>query len=151
MPRAVQYNRKINAPIRFLYYLEIIDLFILLVIGVLAPLFASSFLPVDIPLWHSLIWFGLVFFLLVLIKVGRAPGFVPHWIGKTFRAKAYHPGLKELEYFILPPNLPPPPKPGDPIFTPAELQEIQSNVLKLSQSRREEEMMQQKNEFSETR
>ena len=47
MPKAVQYNRKINAPIRFLYYLEIIDLFILLVIGVLAPLFASSFLPVD--------------------------------------------------------------------------------------------------------
>ena len=99
MPRAVPYNRKINAPIRFLYYLEIIDLFILLVIGVLAPLFASSFLPVNIPLWHSLIWFGLVFFLLVLIKVGRAPGFVPHWIGKTFRAKAYHPGLKGAGIF----------------------------------------------------
>ena len=88
MPKAVQYNRKINAPIRFLYYLEIIDLFILLLIGVLAPLFASSFLPVNIPVWHSMIWFGLVFFLLVLIKVGRAPGFVPHWLGKTFRAKA---------------------------------------------------------------
>ena len=70
----IAYNRKINAPIKFLYYLEVFDLFILLVTGVLAPLFISTFLPVNIPLWHSLIWFAGVFFLLVIVKVGRAPG-----------------------------------------------------------------------------
>ena len=76
----IAYNRKINAPIKFLYYLEVFDLFILLVTGVLAPLFISTFLPVNIPLWHSLIWFAGVFFLLVIVKVGRAPGFLLHWL-----------------------------------------------------------------------
>jgi hypothetical protein len=145
----IPYNRKINAPIRFLYYLEIIDLFILLVIGLLAPLFISSFLPVNIPLWHSAIWFGSVFFLLVIVKVGRAPGFVPHWIAKTFRPKTYHSGIKEADYFIMPPVQQLPPKEGEAVFTRFELQEVQSSALKLRQARREAEIMQQKSELME--
>jgi hypothetical protein len=139
--RSIPYNRKINAPIRFLYYLEIVDLFFLLILGVLAPLFVSSFMPVSIPLWHSAIWFMSLFFFLVLIKVGRAPGFVPHWLGKTFRGKSFHPGKKSVEYFIIA-DKPLRPAKGAAIFTPAELREIQNSVRKLRQARRESEMMQ---------
>jgi Zn-dependent protease with chaperone function len=148
MATMIPYNRKINAPIRFLYYLEVFDLFILLIIGVLAPLFISTFLPVNIPLWHSLIWFVGIFLLLVIIKFGRAPGFVQHWFGKTFRAKSYHPGLKDMQYFLLS-SLPQPPplKEGDAVFTKQELHEVRASVLKLRQDRREADIMQEKTEL----
>jgi len=142
MARTIAYNRKINAPIRFLYYLEVFDLFLLLVFGVLIPLFVSSFLPVNIPLWYCIVWFVSLFFFLVSIKVGRAPGFVQHWIGKTFRPVSYHAGIKNVEYFKL--SSLPQPKPtknGEPVFSQQELYEISMSVLKLRQARREAEMM----------
>ena len=92
MATMIAYNRKINAPIKFLYYLEVFDLFILLIAGVLAPLFISTFLPVNIPLWHSLIWFAGVFFLLVIIKVGRAPGFSAALAREDVPGKIVSPG-----------------------------------------------------------
>ena len=54
--RIIPYNRKINAPIRFLYYLEVFDLFVIMVIGFLGPLGVSSFMPVNIPIWHIALW-----------------------------------------------------------------------------------------------
>lgn len=143
MARAIPYNRKINAPIRFLYYLEIFDLFILLVVGVLGPLAAGTFLPVDIPLYHSLIWFVLIFFGLVIIKVGRAPGFVQHWIGKTFRPTSFRPGLKELEPFKLPETQTSSSAvSGGSPFSVDELKTISASVRQLRQERKEQEMMQ---------
>ena len=148
MARVLAYNRKINAPIRFLYYLEVFDLFILLVIGCLFPLFASTFLPVTIPLWHMFLWFGAIFFLLIIIKVGRAPGFVQHWMGKTFRPNSYHPGLKEIEYFRLAENQKASTTPiGGSPFSQIELAEITTSVRKLRQERRESEIMQEPTEL----
>jgi hypothetical protein len=93
MATMTPYNRKINAPIRFLYYLEVFDLFILLIIGVLAPLFISTFLPVNIPLWHSLIWFvGIFLPCWSSSSLAGRRDFVQHWFGKTFRAKIVSPG-----------------------------------------------------------
>ena len=135
------YNRKINAPIRFLYYLEVFDLFLLLVFGVLLPLFVSSFLPVTIPLWHSIRWFMGWFFVIVSIKVGKAPGFVQHWISKTFKPTIYQPGKKEIEHFLIADD-PVAPVEGPDVFTAQELAEIQASVRQLRQSRREAEMMQ---------
>jgi len=148
MPTMIAYNRKISAPIKFLYYLEVFDLFILLIVGVLIPLFISNFLPVNIPLWHTLIWFAGIFFLLVIIKVGRAPGFLLHWFGKTFRGRSYHPGIKDLEYFLLS-SLPQPPplQEGADVFTKQELYEVRASVLKLRQARREADLMQEKTEL----
>jgi hypothetical protein len=148
MATMIAYNRKINAPIKFLYYLEVFDLFILLIAGVLAPLFISTFLPVNIPLWHSLIWFAGMFFLLVIIKVGRAPGFLLHWLGKTFRGRSYHPGLKDADYFLLSSlPQPPPPKEGEEVFSKKELHEVRASVLKLRQARREADIMQERTEL----
>ena len=143
MARVIAYNRKINAPIRFLYYLEVFDLFILLVFGALAPLAAGTFLPVDIPIYHSVVWFVFVFFFIIIIKVGRAPGFVQHWLGKTFRPNSFRPGLKELNYFKLPenPDSPAQTTGGSP-FSVDELTHISASVRRLRQERKEQEMMQ---------
>ena len=54
--KTIPYNRKINAPLRFLYYPEVLDLFVITVLGFLVPLGVSTFLPVDIPTWHMLLW-----------------------------------------------------------------------------------------------
>jgi len=148
MARIIAYNRKINAPIRFLYYLEVFDLFLLLILGVLVPLFISSFLPVNIPLWHSLLWFAFLFSFLVIIKVGRAPGFMQHWFGKVYRPRRYHPGKRDTDYFRIR-QLPGPPPPKDgPVFTKEELYEVSMSVLRLRQARREAEIMQENARFN---
>jgi len=90
--RLIPYNRKINAPIRFLYYLEAFDLFIIMVLGFLIPLAVSSFLPVSIPIWHIALWLAVLTFTLVIIKIGRAPGFIQHWLFQLLRPRSFHPG-----------------------------------------------------------
>ena len=47
--RTIPYNRKINAPLRFLYYLEVFDLFVITVLGFLVPLGVSTLSPLGGP------------------------------------------------------------------------------------------------------
>ena len=132
--RLIPYNRKINAPITFLRYLEVIDLFILVTFGFLGPLIIASFAPVDIPLWHVAIWLVFLTFVLISIKIGRARGFVMHWISKAFRGKYYHPGKRSLEYFIFTPGMTHPKSSGE-VFTQTELYEIRASLTNLKQTR----------------
>lgn len=97
--KILPYNRKINAPIRFLYYLEVVDLFILLVVGVFLPLTISSFLPVNIPLWHMALWFVSVFFVITTVKTGRAPGFLHHWFAQLRIPRYMRPGKSPYPWF----------------------------------------------------
>src|SRR5690242_2201773 len=99
--KTIPYNRKINAPLRFLYYLEVFDLFVITVLGFLFPLGVSTFLPVEIPTWHMLLWLVGLTFTLIIIKIGRAPGFIQHWLTQLVRPKSYHPGKRRSPYFLL--------------------------------------------------
>jgi len=143
--RTIPYNRKINAPLRFLYYLEVFDLFVITVLGFLVPLGVSTFLPVDIPTWHMLLWLVGLAFTLIIIKIGRAPGFIQHWVTQLLRPKSYHPGKRPLPHFLLKsevyqgeveaaahPEMP---------FAADELTQIQNNVRRLRQARREADLL----------
>lgn len=143
--KIIPYNRKINAPIRFLYYLEVFDLFVIMVLGFFLPLGAASFLPVDVPLWHVAIWLVILTVLLIMIKIGRAPGFIQHWLTQLTKPKSFHPGKKNVEYFVITPQVYQAEKymaqhPQNPI-APDELLEIQTSVRKLQQERRERQML----------
>ncbi len=143
--KIIPYNRKINAPLRFLYYLEVFDLFVITVLGFLAPLGASTFLPVDIPTWHMLLWLVGLTFTLILITIGRAPGFIQHRLAQLLRPKFYHSGKRRLPHFLLNAEVyqgevEAARHPEQP-FTPAELQQIQNNSRRLRQARREADLL----------
>ena len=143
--RVFPYNRKINAPIRFLSYLEPFDLFVIMILGVFIPLAAASFLPVEIPIWHIAIWIVMLTLLLIGIKIGRAPGFIQHWLTSQFRATSFHPGKKEVRYFVLDPKVyeaevQMAQTPDRPISA-EELSKIQESVRRLRQARRESSFM----------
>lgn len=143
--RLIPYNRKINAPIRFLYYLEAFDLFVIMVLGFLIPLAISSFLPVSIPIWHIALWLAVLTFTLVIIKIGRAPGFIQHWVFQLFRPRSFHPGKKNIEPFhineaVYRAEVQMAKNPDQPI-TAEELQQIQNSVRRLRQARREAKLM----------
>jgi hypothetical protein len=143
--KIIPYNRKINAPLRFLYYLEVFDLFVITVLGFLAPLGVSTFLPVEIPTWHMLLWLAGLTFTLIIIKIGRAPGFIQHRLAQLLRPKSYHPGKRRLPHFLLNPavyqgEVEAARHPEQP-FTPAELQQIQNNSRRLRQARREADLL----------
>jgi len=143
--RIIPYNRKINAPIRFLYYLEVFDLFILMVAGFLVPLGISSFLPVNIPIWHIALWLVALTMTLIFIKIGRAPGFVQHWLTQVFRPRSYHPGKRRQPHFILSEavyrgEVEATENPEQPL-SPGELECIRTNVVQLRQARREADLL----------
>ena len=143
--KTIPYNRKINAPLRFLYYLEVFDLFVITVLGFLAPLGVSTFLPVDIPTWHMLLWLVGLTFTLIIIKIGRAPGFIQHRLAQLLRPQSYHPGKRRLPHFLLNPavyqgEVEAARHPEQP-FTPAELQQIQNNSRRLRHARREADLL----------
>lgn len=143
--RIIPYNRKINAPIRFLYYLEVFDLFIIMVVGFLVPLGISSFLPVNIPVWHIALWLVALTMTLILIKIGRAPGFIQHWLTQAFRPSRYHPGKRRQSHFrisdaVYRGEVEAAENPEQP-FSPQELEGIRSNVRQLRQARREAELL----------
>jgi hypothetical protein len=143
--RLIPYNRKINAPIRFLYYLEAFDLFIIMVLGFLIPLAISSFLPVSIPIWHIALWLAVLTFTLVIIKIGRAPGFIQHWLFQLFRPRSFHPGKKQIEPLIINEatyraEIEMARNPDQPIGS-EELRQIQNSVRHLRQARREAKLM----------
>lgn len=143
--RVLVYNRKIYAPIRFLYYLEAFDLFVIMILGFLIPLGISSFLPVSIPIWHVCLWLAALTFTLVIIKIGKAPGFIQHWLLQQFRPRSYHPGRKRMTPFLFNPaayraEVRMAADPEHPI-KPEELREIQASVRQLRQARREAGMM----------
>lgn len=145
--RIIAYNRKINAPIRFLYYLEVFDLFVIMALGFFGPFAISSFLPVEIPLWHNLVWLMVLTLTLVLVKIGRAPGFVQHWLTGLFRPTQLHPGRKAVDHFLINERVfraevEFAQNPGQPI-RPEELREIQESVRRLRQARREAQLMSQ--------
>lgn len=147
----IPYNRKINAPIRFLYYLEVFDLFVIMVIGFLIPLGISSFLPVNIPIWHIALWLAALTLTLILIKIGRAPGFIQHWLAQLFRPRAYHPGKRRQPHFLINESvyrgeIEAAAHPDQP-FAVLELEQIRANVRQLRQSRREAELLSQNNQF----
>lgn len=143
--RSIPYNRKINAPIRFLYYLEVFDLFILMVAGVLVPLGISSFLPVNIPIWHIALWLVALTMTLILIKIGRAPGFIQHWLTQVLRPRRFHPGKRRQPHFLLNEavcrgEVETAKNPEQP-FASEELEQIRTNVRQLRQARREAELL----------
>ena len=143
--RVIAYNRKINAPIRFLNYLEPFDLFVIMILGVFIPLAAASFMPVQIPIWHIAIWIVVLTMTLIFIKIGRAPGFIQHWLTSLFRAESFHPGKKEIRHFILNPRVYEAEvemanTPEEPI-SEKELTEIRESVRRLRQARREARFM----------
>ena len=143
--KSIPYNRKINAPLRFLYYLEVFDLFVITVLGFLVPLGVSTFLPVNIPTWHMLLWLVGLTFTLIIIKIGRAPGFIQHRLTQLMRPKSYHPGKRRLQHFLLNREVyrgevEAALHPEQP-FTPAELGQIQSNLRHLRQARREADLL----------
>ncbi len=143
--RIIPYNRKINAPIRFLYYLEVFDLFIIMVVGFLVPLGISSFLPVNIPIWHIALWLVALTMTLILVKIGRAPGFIQHWLAQVFRPRLYHPGKRRQPHFLVNEavyrgEVEAAKNPEQP-FSREELERIRTNVLQLRQARREAELL----------
>lgn len=143
--RIIPYNRKINAPIRFLYYLEVFDLFIIMVVGFLVPLGISSFLPVNIPIWHIALWLVALTMTLILIKIGRAPGFIQHWLTQVFRPRLYHPGKRRQPHLLVNEavyrgEVEAAENPEQP-FSREELERIRTNVLQLRQARREAELL----------
>ena len=40
-------------------------------------------------------------FTLIIIKIGRAPGFIQHRLAQVVRPKSYHPGKRRLAPFLL--------------------------------------------------
>lgn len=143
--RIIPYNRKINAPIRFLYYLEVFDLFVIMAIGFLGPLGVSSFLPVTIPIWHIALWLVVLTFTLILIKIGRAPGFIQHWLTQAFRPRSYHPGKRRQPHFLLIEavylgEVEAAQNPAAP-FSPEELKQIRTNMRQLREGRRESDVL----------
>ena len=145
MQRIIPYNRKINAPIRFLYYLEVFDLFVIMVIGFLIPLGISSFMPVNIPIWHIALWLVALTMTLILIKIGRAPGFIQHWLTQRLRPRSYHPGKRRQPHFLIVEavyrgEVEAAKNPDQP-FAPEELKQIQTNVRRLRQARREADLL----------
>jgi hypothetical protein len=143
--RIIAYNRKINAPIRFLNYLEPFDLFVIMILGVFIPLGAASFMPVQIPIWHVAIWIVVLTMTLIAIKIGRAPGFIQHWLGSLFRATSFHPGKKDTRYFLFNPRVyeaevQMADSPEQPVSA-QELAEIRESVRRLRQARREAQFM----------
>ncbi len=145
MPRPIPYNRKINAPIKFLHYLEPFDLFIIGIFGFLLPLAASNFLPVEIPIWHNFLWLVALTFVLIIIKVGRAPGFIQHWLAHLLRPRLLKPGKKDVPYYILNPKLYEEHcyqshHPDQPISR-EELQYLQRHLTVLKQTRKQEKVL----------
>jgi len=143
--RIIPYNRKINAPIRFLYYLEVFDLFVIMVIGFLVPLSISSFMPVNIPVWHIALWLVALTMTLILIKIGRAPGFIQHWLTPEFRPRSYHPGKRRQSHLLIIEavyrgEVESAKNPEQP-FSPEELEQIRANVCRLRQNRREADLL----------
>jgi hypothetical protein len=143
--RIIPYNRKINAPIRFLYYLEVFDLFIIMVAGFLVPLGVSSFLPVVIPIWHIALWLVALTTTLILIKIGRAPGFIQHWLTQVFRPLSYHPGKRRQSHFLLNEAVyrgeVETARNREQPFAPEDLEQIRANVRQLRHARREAELL----------
>jgi hypothetical protein len=123
----------------------VFDLFIIMVVGFLVPLGISSFLPVNIPIWHIALWLVVLTMTLILIKIGRAPGFIQHWLAQVFRPRCYHPGKRRQSHFRIneaayrgaveiakTPEQP---------FSPQELEQIRANVRQLRQVRREADLL----------
>lgn len=137
----IPYNRKINAPIRFLYYLEVFDLFIIMVVGFLVPLGISSFLPVNIPIWHIALWLAVLTMTLILIKIGRAPGFIQHWLTQVLRPQSYHPGKRRQPHFLIVDGEVETAKNPEQPFSTEELERIRTNVRQLRQARREADLL----------
>jgi hypothetical protein len=147
----IPYNRKINAPIRFLYYLEVFDLFVIMVIGFLIPLGISSFLPVNIPIWHIALWLAALTLTLIVVKIGRAPGFIQHWLTQLLRPRAFHPGKRRQAHFLINESvyrgdIEAAAHPEQP-FSANELEQIRANIRQLRQARRESELLSQVNQF----
>jgi hypothetical protein len=82
---------------------------------------------------------------LILIKIGRAPGFIQHWLTQEFRPQSYHPGKRRQSHFLIVEavyrgEVEAAKNPERP-FSSGELDQIRVNVRQLRQARREADLL----------